>query len=220
MSKIKKVIIYSGGLDSYTMLMDLLYKNKSISAISFDYGQRHDKELEFAKRVCSKHDIEHIVVDINSINKLMQGSSLTSDIDIPEGHYEDENMKSTVVPNRNMIFISLATAYAVSIGANEVWTGVHAGDHAIYPDCRGEFIDKINEVTKISNYESVEVKAPFIEMSKIGIVDIGKRLGIDYSDAWTCYKGNEFACGKCGSCQERLEAFDQNDIKDPMRYET
>lgn len=215
----KVVIIYSGGMDSYTVLHQAIHEGFVVHAVSFNYGQKHSKELEYAKNVTQKYNIEHKIVDITSINQLIGGSALTDNIDVPEGHYEEDSMKQTVVPNRNMILLSLAVGYAVSIEAEAVYFGAHSGDHAIYPDCRTEFVDAMNEVCKIANYTSIEVRAPFLKASKIDILEQGLRLGLDYSETWTCYNGREKACGKCGACQERLEAFSENKATDPLEYE-
>ncbi|WP_432453497.1 MULTISPECIES: 7-cyano-7-deazaguanine synthase QueC [unclassified Agarivorans] len=217
--KEKAVVIYSGGMDSYTVLHKTLQQGLQAYALSFNYGQRHLKELDFAKNVCSDLAINHKIVDISSINQLLAGSSLTSDIDIPEGNYQEESMKSTVVPNRNMILLSLAIAYAVSIGAKKVFYGAHSGDHAIYPDCRPEFVKKMNDVSLIANYQAVEVISPYLELSKVEILADGLAMKLDYSKTWTCYNGREQACGKCGACQERLEAFHLNQVTDPLDYE-
>ncbi len=215
----KVVVIYSGGMDSFTVLNRAITDGKEVFALSFDYGQRHVKELACASTVCNKLGINHKVVDISSINQLLAGSSLTDDIEIPEGHYEAESMKSTVVPNRNMVLISLAVAYAVSVGAEQVYYGAHSGDHAIYPDCRPEFVEKMNDVCKIANYESVEIFSPYLKVSKTAILTDGINMGLDYTDTWTCYNGREKACGKCGACEERLEAFTDNNTIDPIPYE-
>ncbi|TLU66442.1 7-cyano-7-deazaguanine synthase QueC [Thalassotalea litorea] len=215
----KVVVIYSGGMDSFTVLNRAVKDNKEVFALSFDYGQRHVKELEYAAKVCRELKIEHKIIDITSINQLLTGSSLTDEIDIPEGHYAEESMKSTVVPNRNMILLSLAVGYAVSKGAGQVYYGAHSGDHAIYPDCRPEFVMKMNDVCKIANYEAVEIYSPYLTVSKIEILTDGLTMGLDYSKTWTCYNGREKACGKCGACQERLEAFEKNQITDPLAYE-
>ena len=215
----KVVVIYSGGMDSFTVLNRAIADGKEVFALSFDYGQRHVKELTCASTVCNKLGINHKVVDISSINQLLAGSSLTDDIEIPEGHYEAESMKSTVVPNRNMVLISLAVAYAVSVGAEQVYYGAHSGDHAIYPDCRPEFVEKMNDVCKIANYESVEIFSPYLKVSKTAILTDGINMGLDYTDTWTCYNGREKACGKCGACEERLEAFTDNNTIDPIPYE-
>jgi 7-cyano-7-deazaguanine synthase len=215
----KVVVIYSGGMDSFTVLNRALTDGKEVFALSFDYGQRHVKELACASKVCKRLGVNHKVVDISSINQLLAGSSLTDDIEIPEGHYEAKSMKSTVVPNRNMVLISLAVAYAVSVSAEQVYYGAHSGDHAIYPDCRPEFVEKMNDVCKIANYESVEIFSPYLTVSKTAILTDGITMGLDYSDTWTCYNGREKACGKCGACEERLEAFADNNTVDPIPYE-
>ncbi|RCU52808.1 7-cyano-7-deazaguanine synthase QueC [Corallincola holothuriorum] len=215
----KVVVIYSGGMDSYTVLNKAIKQGYDVYALSFDYGQRHVKELEVAASVCKELAIHHKVVDISAINSLIGGSSLTDDIAVAEGHYEEESMKSTVVPNRNMILLSLAVGYAVSLKAGKVFYGAHSGDHAIYPDCRPEFVLKMNEVAKIANYEVVEICSPYLNDSKIDILTDGLKMGLDYSKTWTCYNGRERACGKCGACVERLEAFEKNALKDPLSYE-
>ncbi len=215
----KVVVIYSGGMDSFTVLNRALKDGKAVYALSFDYGQRHIKELVCATKVCADLNIPHKVIDISTINELLAGSSLTDDIAIPEGEYEVSNMTSTVVPNRNMILLSLAVGYAVSIGASQVYYGAHAGDHNIYPDCRPEFVQKMNDVCQIANYESVEIFSPYLNVSKTAILTDGLSMGLDYSDTWTCYNGREKACGKCAACQERLEAFSANDQTDPIAYQ-
>ena len=215
----KVVVIYSGGMDSFTVLNRALKDGKQVYALSFDYGQRHVKELECASEVCKELNVPHKIIDISAINELLAGSSLTDDIEIPEGHYEEESMKSTVVPNRNMILLSLAVGYAVSVGAAQVYYGAHSGDHAIYPDCRPEFVMKMNDVCQIANYEPVEIFSPYLKVSKTAILTDGIAMGLDYSKTWTCYNGREKACGKCGACQERLEAFAENKATDPIAYE-
>ncbi|MDO6447283.1 7-cyano-7-deazaguanine synthase QueC [Colwellia sp. 1_MG-2023] len=215
----KVVVIYSGGMDSFTVLNRALKDGKEVFALSFDYGQRHVKELQCASDVCKSLNVPHKVIDITTINQLLAGSSLTDDIDIPEGHYEAETMKSTVVPNRNMILLSLAVGYAVSVGAAQVYYGAHSGDHAIYPDCRPEFVEKMNDVCQIANYEAVEIFSPYLTVTKSDILTDGIKMALDYSKTWTCYNGREKACGKCGACQERLEAFSDNNVVDPLAYE-
>lgn len=213
------VVIYSGGMDSFTLLHLARARGYRVYALSFDYGQRHVRELDCARKVCTDLGIEHKVIDIRAMSEVMSGSSLTSDIDVPEGHYEEDTMKSTVVPNRNMILLSLATGYAVTRGAGAVWYGAHGGDHAIYPDCRPEFVEKMDAVCRIANYEPVAIEAPFMNMDKGQILAEGLKLGLDYADTWTCYNGRERACGRCGSCVERLEAFAANGLADPLAYE-
>ena len=193
----KVVVIYSGGMDSFTVLNKALQQGHEVYALSFDYGQRHVKELKVAAQVCEKLGVSHKIVDISAINQLIGGSSLTDDIEVPEGHYEEESMKSTIVPNRNMILLSLA----------------------IYPDCRPEFVQKMDDVCRIANYDAVEIFSPYLNNTKIDILTDGLKMGLDYSQTWTCYNGRDKACGKCGACQERLEAFALNKVTDPLEYE-
>lgn len=217
----KSVVIYSGGMDSFTLLHEVLAKSdaSSVFPLTFDYGQRHKKELLFAQEVCSQLGLKHHVIDLKAITPLLQGSALTSDIPVPEGHYEDESMKATFVPNRNMILLSLAIGYADSIKSSAVYYGAHAGDHAIYPDCRREFVEKMDDVARIANYEAIAIKAPYLSLSKSDILKIGLDMELDYSHTWTCYNGREKACGRCGSCVERLEAFAEAGKIDPIPYE-
>lgn len=214
----KAVVIFSGGMDSFTILNKVMAQGDTPYALSFNYGQRHKKELDYAARACKILGIKHKIIDISAINELIGGSSLTDNIDVPEGHYEEDSMKQTVVPNRNMILLSMAVGFAVSIGAPDVYYGAHSGDHAIYPDCRPQFVDAMNEVCAIANYESVTIKTPYLHSSKTDILADGLKMGLDYGLTWTCYNGQEKACGKCGACQERLEAFEKNDATDPLEY--
>jgi len=213
------VVIYSGGMDSFTLLHMARAQGYQVHALSFDYGQRHVRELDCARRVCEQAGIPHQVIDIRALGAVMAGSALTSDVAVPEGHYEEDSMKATVVPNRNMILLSLATGYAVTAGASAVWYGAHGGDHAIYPDCRPEFVEKMDAVCRVANYQPVAIEAPFMAMDKSQILAEGLRLNLDYSQTWTCYNGRDRACGVCGSCVERLEAFAANGVSDPLRYE-
>lgn len=219
-TKNKVVVIYSGGMDSFTVLNRAIKDGFDVYAVSFHYGQRHHRELEAARQVCEQLQIPHKVVDIRAINTLLAGSSLTDDIDIPEGQYANSNMTSTVVPNRNMILLSLAIGYAVSIGAQKVYYGAHSGDHEIYPDCRPEFVEAMNHVSQIANYEAVDIHSPYLHQSKADILADGISMGLDYSRTWTCYNGRQKACGKCSACQERLAAFASQGISDPLEYES
>ncbi|WP_406663602.1 7-cyano-7-deazaguanine synthase QueC [Gallaecimonas sp. GXIMD1310] len=212
------VVIYSGGMDSYTVLHQALADGMTVHALSFNYGQRHVKELDVARRVTTALGIAHDVVDISAIQGLISNSALTSDADMPHGHYAEASMKQTVVPNRNMILLSLAIGKAVSIGAGKVYYGAHGGDHAIYPDCRPEFVAAMNNVAGIANYEPVTIETPFLHASKGDILGVGLKLGLDYSQTWTCYEGGDAACGRCGACQERLEAFREYGLDDPLPY--
>jgi len=217
----KVVVIYSGGMDSFTVLHKALKASHDVLAVSFNYGQRHSKELLFASDVCRELGVEHNVIDITAMQSLMSNSSLMalSSEAIPEGHYAADNMKSTVVPNRNMILISLAIAYAVNENAAEVWYGAHSGDHTVYPDCRPEFVEAMAKASLLANFEPIAVVAPYLDGNKIDILRDGLAMGLDYGKTWTCYNGREQACGKCGSCVERLEAFTENGVTDPLSYE-
>jgi 7-cyano-7-deazaguanine synthase len=219
MSK-KVVVIYSGGMDSYTVLHKAIEEGLVPYALTFDYGQRHVKEIQVASDVCKGLGINHKVIDITAINQLIGGSSLTdSSIEVATGVYDNTNMVNTVVPNRNMILLSMAIGYAVSIGAEKVYYGAHSGDHEIYPDCRPIFVEKMNEVAAVANYEATEIYSPYLTKTKNDILQDGLRMGLDYANTWTCYNGREKACGKCGSCTERLKAFKENDMVDPLAYE-
>lgn len=200
------VIIVSGGMDSVTLLYD--YKDKIGLAISFDYGANHNaKEIPFAKEHCDKLGIEHIVIPLAFMAKYFESSLLSGADSIPEGHYEDENMKSTVVPFRNGIMLSIAAGIAESRGYKYVMIANHGGDHAIYPDCRSEFIEAMTKATQAGTYVDIEVMAPYTKLTKTEIVKRGLKLGIDYSRTWSCYKGGDEPCGKCGTCVEREEAL-------------
>ena len=215
----KVVVVFSGGMDSYTVLHKAAREGFEVLPLTFNYGQKHNKEIEYAEHACIALGVVPKVVDIPAINQLIAGSSLTSDIEMPEGHYADDNMKSTVVPNRNMILLSLAVGYAVSSDAHKVFYGAHSGDHEIYPDCRPEFVEKMNSLCAIANYEPVEIVTPYLALNKTDILREGLAMGLNYGRTWTCYNGREKACGKCGSCVERLEAFSENQMSDSLDYE-
>lgn len=211
------VIIYSGGLDSTTLLYE---KQQRIAlAVSFNYGSNHNaREIACAQLHCRKLGIEHIVIDLEFIKTYFQ-SSLTAGADaIPEGNYNDDNMRSTVVPFRNGIMLSIACGIAESRGLSRVFIANHGGDHAIYPDCRESFIKAMNSTMQAGTYINVTLDAPYTNLSKSEIVKKGIELGIDYANTYSCYKGGEQHCGKCGTCRERQEAFAQAGIKDPTEY--
>lgn len=215
----KTLVILSGGLDSTTLLYDSIKWSSSIEAISFNYNQKHKRELELAAKTCEKLGIKHKIIDIGFLGDISKSSLTDENHAVPEGHYADENMKQTVVPNRNMIMMSIAAAYALNNGFDQMAIGVHAGDHAIYPDCRAGFIGYMAKAFAICDWNKLSLRAPYLRMSKGDIVKRGLQLKVDYSLTQTCYKGAEKACGKCGSCVERLEAFVQNNAVDPLNYE-
>ena len=216
----KAVLILSGGLDSTTLMYDLLNKGIEVHAISFFYGQKHSKELECAHTLCDKLNVPHKIIDLEVLNEVAPSALTRSEIEVPEGQYDSDNMKATVVPNRNMVMLALATSYAISIGANYVAYGAHAGDHTIYPDCRPKFVKHMTDAIASCDWSKVELLVPYLDMTKGEIVTVGLSLGVDYSNTWTCSKGGDKACGKCGSCIERLEAFAFANAVDPIEYET
>ena len=219
------IAIVSGGMDSVTMAYHLSTEDELI-LVSFDYGQRHRKELRYAAWNADQLEMKHIVVPMGFMADLLHGSSLTSgDVEVPDGHYAEETMKATVVPNRNMIMLSIAAGIAVAESANYIATAVHAGDHFIYPDCRPEFIEAVGiaidyATAGFSDWsEQPPVVAPFVDISKDEIVRIGDRLDVPYEMTWTCYKGGENHCGRCGTCVERKEAFRLANVLDPTIYD-
>lgn len=217
----KAVIILSGGMDSTTLAYDIVKSDKydEVHALSFDYGQKHGKELECAKITASKLGLRsHHVVDVSGLGGILS-SALTGSYEVPEGEYDDENQKLTVVPNRNMIMLSIAAGYAMSIGAFDLYYGAHANDASIYPDCRPVFVERMNEVLNISHYTPVRLQVPYLYYGKMNIAAKGGLLGVPFEDTWTCYNGREKACGKCGSCNERLMAFREAGLVDPLEYE-
>jgi 7-cyano-7-deazaguanine synthase len=215
----KAVVIASGGLDSTTLIYYLQQQGYELELLSFDYGQKHRKELEFAKWHADTLSIPWQRVDLSNILPLLKGSALTDAIQVPHGHYQEETMRITVVPNRNAIMLSIAWGFACSIGADIVAFGAHAGDHFIYPDCRQEFIDKLNAALQVgTDHVNLKLYAPFINKTKGQIVTIGAGLNVPYLHTWTCYEGKELHCGKCGACVERKEAFVSAGLPDPTEY--
>jgi 7-cyano-7-deazaguanine synthase len=215
-SKPKAVAIFSGGMDSTVLIYDLL-KEYEVHALSFMYGQRHRKELDFAMRTARTLKIPHHIVPLNTLGQLLGGSSLTdASLEVPEGHYTDETMRSTIVPNRNAIMLSIAYGHAIAIRAQVVATAVHAGDHAIYPDCRSSFLSLLEEAFQEGCDSSIELVAPYVMKTKTEIAQLGMLLDVPFQDTWSCYKGGEIHCGRCGTCVERKEALYGFD---PTRYE-
>jgi len=209
------LVVYSGGLDSYTLLNQAIKKFDRVEAITFNYGQKHNKEIEYAKSNCAELNIKHEVVNLH-LENILAGSALVGDIDIPEGNYDKEKMKQTIVPNRNMIMISVAASLAIKNDIKYLWYAAHSGDHEIYPDCRPEFIDRMAAVLEICDYHKIKFEAPFQNLSKSEIVEIGLGMGLDYSKAWTCYEGKDLPCNKCSACLERASSFKTNNMSDPL----
>lgn len=214
------VVIVSGGMDSVTLLHDVVSQGFKVHGLSFDYEQRHKKELDCAVSNCQKLKVPHVTLDLGILGAIAASSLTRPDQDVPEGAYDGENMKQTVVPNRNMVMLALATSYAISVGADAVYYGAHSGDHTIYPDCRPEFIRVMDNAMKLCDWRRIELRAPYSRFTKADILQIGFKLGVDYADTWTCYNGREKSCGRCGSCDERLMAFEVIGKKDPLEYES
>ena len=211
----KAVLIYSGGLDSTTLLYE--YKESIALAVSFDYGSKHnEREIAFARLNCEKLGVEHIVIPLEFMQKYFRSSLLKGGEDIPEGSYDDSNMQSTVVPFRNGIMLAIAAGLAESRGLDAIMMANHGGDHAIYPDCRPEFVDAFGKAVEAGTYNGVKLLSPYCDITKRDIALRGKALGIDYSLTYSCYKGGENHCGKCGTCTERREALEGFD---PTEYE-
>jgi 7-cyano-7-deazaguanine synthase len=220
----KCVVLLSGGLDSTTLLAYMKYINFEVLPISIYYGQRHKHELDAAEAICKHYGLEWKGFDMSfGSAHLFKGSSQTDNIPVPHGHYEDASMKVTVVPNRNMILLSLATAYAISNDARVVAYAAHAGDHAIYPDCRPQFAEAMKRAIAGCHFEYMELDTPFIRKSKADIVALGAQLHVPFNLTWSCYDpqlsvSRYIHCGECGTCVERKEAFTLAGIPDPTEY--
>lgn len=218
----KLVLIYSGGMDSTVALYQLvrMHGAKNIKAISFDYQSKHnDQEYLRAKATTKKLGVEHIRVDLSSIAKHLESNLLKKGGKIPQGHYAEPNMKKTVVPFRNGIMLSIACGIAESWGAERVAIGNHAGDHAVYPDCRATFIDSMNEAMAYGTYANIKLISPFVGMTKADIAELGDKLDVDWNLTYSCYNGGKIHCGKCSTCYERREAFHLAGIPDPTKYQ-
>ena len=217
------VIIFSGGLDSTVLCYKAAADKFDVHAISILYGQRHSREIEGAKKTAELLGINHKVIDLSSINELLQGSALTDrSVDVPEvpettEHFE--TLKSTIVPNRNAIFLSVAIGYSESINANHIFFGAHHSDRGVYPDCRKEFVEAFETAERLANDNpDLTITAPFVEMDKSEIVTLGDRLGVPFENTWTCYVGGELHCGVCSACNERKRAFKESGVNDSTIY--
>ncbi|MDA7597342.1 7-cyano-7-deazaguanine synthase QueC [bacterium] len=222
MSSKKVVVLVSGGMDSVVALHDAIAAGHDVvAAVSFDYGSKHNhREIPFAKIHADLVGAGHRVIDLIFMDELFESDLLKSGGDIPEGHYEQENMKQTVVPFRNGIMLSIAAGFAESIEAEGLVIAAHSGDHAIYPDCREDFMKPMGDAIQAGTYVNLELMRPFIALRKEDIAARGAELGVDFSQTWSCYKGLDLHCGKCGTCVERKEAFAIAGISDPTEYET
>lgn len=215
----KVVVLCSGGMDSVTALYWTRRDHELLAAVSFNYGAKHnDREIPFAAEHAAQLGVRHEIIRLDFVNQLFASDLLKRGGEIPEGHYEAENMKQTVVPFRNAIMLSVACGFAECIGAEGLVIAAHGGDHAIYPDCREDFMRAMAEAMRAGTYAGVKLLRPFIALNKGAIAAEGARLGVDFARTWSCYKGGTVHCGKCGTCVERREAFLQAGIRDPTVY--
>ena len=215
----KALVVFSGGLDSTVALYWTKKQYNEVETISFNYGSKHnEQEYKHALKTCEKLKVKNTRINLDFINQYFKSDLLQSGGEIPEGYYTEENMKSTVVPFRNGIMLAIAAGYAESQNCDILVLGNHSGDHAIYPDCTPEFINGIKEAIKQGTQKNIEVVSPFCNITKADIVKIGKDLGVDFSLTYSCYKGGEKHCGKCGTCTERIEAFKLAKVEDKTEY--
>ena len=216
----KALVLLSGGLDSTVLAAQLLADGAETRLLSIDYGQRHAKELQQAEKIAEALDLPHRILRLPDLGPLLGGSSLTDNqVELPEGHYAEESMKATVVPNRNMILLALAGGHALSLAFDTIAYAAHAGDHTIYPDCRPEFADAMENALGLADWEKLSLHRPFVHLSKTDLVKKGAELGAPLHLTWSCYAGREKHCGKCGTCVERKEAFALAKVPDPTEYE-
>lgn len=212
------VMVLSGGMDSVTLLHD--YAQRIALAVTFDYGSNHNaREIECARENCAELGIEHIVIPLSFMGRYFESSLLSGAEAIPEGHYSADNMKSTVVPFRNGIMLAVAAGLAESRKLKHVLLANHSGDHTIYPDCRPEFVASMSDAIEAGTFDGITLLAPYTDITKSDIAAIGKKLGLDYANTYSCYKGGEHHCGRCGTCVERKEAMRDAGIKDPTVYD-
>ena len=215
------IVICSGGLDSVTLAHKVAAEGRLGGLLSFDYGQRHVKELESAAACAARLGVGHEVIDIAGVGRMLSGSALTDEVAVPDGHYAEETMKLTIVPNRNAIMLTVAFGLAAARKARAVAVAVHGGDHFIYPDCRPGFIDAFQRMQDeaLQGVAEITLEAPFVQLSKADIVTEGARNGTPFAETWSCYKGGTRHCGRCGTCVERREAFDLAGVDDPTEYD-
>ncbi|MCR4664867.1 MAG: 7-cyano-7-deazaguanine synthase QueC [Paludibacteraceae bacterium] len=212
------LLVLSGGLDSTTMLYE--YKERIALCVSFHYGSNHnDRELHFAALHCSRLNIPHRIIRLPFFKELFNSSLLQGDKAIPEGDYNEQNMHSTIVPFRNGIMLSIAAGMAENAKLQYIMLANHSGDHTIYPDCRPGFVAAMDQAVKEGTFNNVRLLTPYTDISKADIALRGKKLGIDYSETWSCYRGGEHQCGKCGTCRERIEALQLAGIDDKTIYQ-
>lgn len=216
----KTIVICSGGLDSVTLAYLTASQSSLDSLICFDYGQRHRREIDSARQCAVNLGVPFDLIDISNLGRHLSGSALTDDIDVPSGHYAQDNMKITIVPNRNTIMLSIAFGLAAARQVDAVAMAVHGGDHYIYPDCREPFIEQFQSMQNLAldGVAQIDLQTPFVKQDKAYIVSEGARLNVPFEQTWSCYQGVDLHCGRCGTCVERREAFDISGIEDPTEY--
>jgi 7-cyano-7-deazaguanine synthase len=216
----RDLVLLSGGIDSTTAMAYAHHRHSLAAAISVDYGQRHRRELDAAADVARHYGATWYLLDLTSWGEALPGSALTDrDVPVPHGHYAAPMMRATIVPNRNATFLMAAVGVAIAHGYDRVLTAIHAGDHAIYPDCRPEFIDAMNTAVAIGTETKVQIVAPFSWLTKTAVVAFGDGLDAPYHLTWSCYEGGDVHCGRCGTCTERIEAFRDAGVADPTVYD-
>ncbi|MBL1240533.1 MAG: 7-cyano-7-deazaguanine synthase QueC [OCS116 cluster bacterium] len=214
------LVICSGGMDSITLAHKIADQGNLSHILTFDYGQRHVKEIDFARNCAADLDVPFTLIDMSNIGKQFTGTALTGNVDVPDGHYAEASMKVTMVPNRNVIMLSIAYGLAATHKLKRVALAVHGGDHFIYPDCRPDFIAAFAKMQKMAleGYADIDIYAPYVNASKADIATDAKALNVDHTKSWSCYKGGDLHCGRCGTCVERREAFDLAGYADPTIY--
>lgn len=213
----KTVLILSGGMDSATLLYDLLAQGDEVDAIGINYKQRHGKELDCAAELCRRNGVRWDVLDLSSLSGFLAGSSQSDPtVPVPFGKYDEPTMKLTVVPNRNMFMLAAAGAVAIARKADRLAYGAHSGDHTIYPDCRPEFVAAMEQAFSLCDWHPLELFAPYLDLTKGEVCRRGVELSVPFEMTWTCYVGGKTPCGKCGACTERDEAFEFAGIADPL----
>lgn len=216
----KCILVYSGGLDSTVLLHHLLNEGHQVKCISFNYGQKQIKEINYANAMCDTLGVEHRLINLDVLQPIFSTSSLTNDAcEVANGPYEEQIMYTTVVPNRNMIFLSITAAWTLSLKWDSIAYACHNGDHTVYPDCRPEFVDALDKALQIADWNNIQLLAPFVNNTKTDIIKLGSKLNVPFENTWSCYKGLDLHCGQCPTCIERQRSFLEAEIEDPTVYE-
>jgi len=215
----KAIVLLSGGMDSVTAFHEVRRSHQLVAALSFDYGSKHNaREIPFARLHAERAGVRHEVIRLDFVDRLFRSDLLASGGEVPDGHYAEDNMRRTVVPFRNGIMLAIACGFAESVGAGALAIAAHAGDHAIYPDCREPYMAAMAGAMREGTYAGIELLRPFIDCDKAAIARRGAELGVDFAETWSCYKGGQRHCGTCGTCVERREALQLAGLDDPTDY--